>query len=129
MRASYARAMERPNPATTAYYAVAVPEDPRARRGAMFGHPCAYVNGHMFYGTFGQSVIVRLGTARAAAMAQAPLRIFEPRPGRVWKEYVQVDAGALPAATLAGLAREALDWTAKLPPKPAKKGAAKASKS
>ena len=124
--------MERPTAATAAYFAAAVPEDPRARRGQMMGHPCAYVNDHMFYGTFAQTVIVRVGEARARALAKGKVRVFEPRPGRVWKEYVQVDAGALPRAKLAALALEALDFTEGLPPKAkakakAKKPAAKAA--
>ncbi len=115
--------MERPDATTMAYFAAAVPEDPRARRGAMFGHPCAFVNGNMFFGTFAQRVIVRVGGERAAALATGAVRIFEPRPGRAWKEYVQVGVGAVPAARLAALAAEALAWTASLPPKPATKGA------
>ncbi len=105
--------MERPNPETVAYYEAAVPPDPRARKGAMFGHPCAFVNGNMFFGTFGQSVVARIGIDRTAELAKGKLRIFEPMPGRAWKEYLQVDAGGLPAAKLKTLATEALEWTAK----------------
>jgi len=78
-------------------------------------------------------VVIRIGSERAAALAKGNLRIFEPMPGRLWKEYLQVDAGALPKAKLAALAGEALDWTDKLPPKPAssklaaKKAVAKAA--
>lgn len=119
--------MEKPTAATVAYYDAAVPEDPRARKGQMFGHPCAFVNGNMFFGTFHQSVVARVGPEKAAALAKGKLRLFEPMPGRVWKEYVQVDAGALPKAKLAALAQEALEWTFKLPGKGTKaKAAAKA---
>jgi hypothetical protein len=114
--------MERPTAETIAYYDAAVPRDPRARKGVMFAHPAAFVNGNMFYGTFHQTVIVRVGEARAAELAKGKVRVFEPRPGRVWKEYVQVDAGALPKAKLAALAKEALDFTDALPPKAAKGG-------
>jgi len=121
--------MERPSAETIAYYEAAVPSDPRAHKGQMFGHPCAFVNGNMFFGTFHQSVVVRLGTERAAALAKGKLRIFEPMPGRAWKEYVQLDAGALPKAKIAALAAEALDWTEKLPRKATKKKPAKATRS
>jgi hypothetical protein len=114
--------MERPTAETIAYYDAAVPADPRARKGQMFGHPCAFVNGNMFFGTFHQTVVVRVGEARTAALAKGKLRVFEPMPGRLWKQYVQVDAGALPKAKLAALAAEALDWTDRLPPKAAKGG-------
>ena len=116
--------MEKPNAATVAWYEQSVPADPRAVKGQMFGHPCAFVNGNMFFGTFAQTLIVRLGEARAAEVASGQLGLFEPMPGKPWKEYVQVPEGALADAELAILAREALDHTAALPPK-AKKAAAK----
>jgi hypothetical protein len=125
-------AMERPNPETIAYYDAAVPSDPRAKKGQMFGHPCAFVNGNMFFGTFAQTVVARIGTERASEMAKGTIRIFEPMPGRHWTEYVQVDAGSMPRAKLALLAGEALDWTDRLPPKPeksAKSASPKAAKS
>jgi hypothetical protein len=109
--------MERPTAETIAYYDAAVPVDPRARKGQMFGHPCAFVNGNMFFGTFHQTVVVRVGPERAAELAKGKVRIFEPMPGRAWKDYVQLDAGSLPRAKLAELAGEALDWTDRLPPK------------
>lgn len=40
--------MEKPNATTIAYYDRNVPPDGRAVKGQMFGHPCAFVNGHMF---------------------------------------------------------------------------------
>src|SRR4051812_18547001 len=101
--------MKRPSDSTIAYYDAAVPADPRARKGAMFGHPCAFVNDHMFFGTFAETVVVRVGEERAAGLATGELRIFEPMPGRAWKEYVQVDTGKLHATTVAALAREALE--------------------
>jgi hypothetical protein len=112
--------MERPTAETIAYYDAAVPADPRAQKGQMFGHPCSFVNGNMFFGTFHQTVVVRVGAERAAALAKGKIRIFEPMPGRAWKDYVQLDAGSLPKAKLASLAGEALDWTDKLPPKKGK---------
>jgi hypothetical protein len=103
--------MDKPNAETVAWYERAAPADPRAKLGKMFGHPCAFVNGNMFYGTFGQSVVARVGETRAAALAKGKLRVFEPMAGRAWKEYVQVPAGAMADAELSALAREALDWT------------------
>ncbi len=127
--------MERPTPDTVAWYEAAVPEDPRAVKGQMFGHPCAFVNRNMFFGTFAQTVVVRVGEARAEALAKkGPGRIFEPMPGRAWREYLQLDRGAVPAATLSKLAALALAHTATLPAKgektkkpakPTKKGNAK----
>lgn len=113
--------MEKPSATTVAWYDRSIPADPRAVKGQMFGHPCAFVNGNMFFGTFAQSLIVRLGEARAASVATGSVRLFEPMPGKPWKEYVQVPVGALADDAVATLAREALDYTAGLPAK-AKKG-------
>ncbi len=113
--------MEKPNAQTVAWYDRSIPADARAVKGQMFGHPCAFVNGNMFFGTFAQTLIVRLGEARAASVADGSLRLFEPMPGKPWKEYVQVPAGALSDEALATLAREALDYTAGLPGKAKKK--------
>ena len=125
-------AVERPNAATIGCYDRAVPADPRAVKGQMFAHPCAFVNGHMFFGTFAQTLVVRVGEARAATLASATggkaletrLRIFEPMAGRAWKEYVQFDAGALADDEVRALAQEALETTARLAPKDKKKPAA-----
>lgn len=119
--------MEKPNPQTVAWYDRSVPEDPRVQKGQMFGQPCAFVNGHMFFGTFAQTVVARVGETRARALAEPPLRIFEPMAGRAWKAYVQVETGALPDAQVQALAREALEATAQLPEK-VKKGPAKTKK-
>jgi hypothetical protein len=110
--------MERPSADTIAWYDAAVPVDPRVVKGQMFAHPCAFVNGNMFFGTFAQSVVARVGEERAAALAKkGPARIFAPMAGRAWKDYVQLDLGAVPAKTLTGIAREALEHTSTLPPK------------
>ncbi len=119
--------MEKPSAVTAAWYADAVPADPRAVKGQMFGHPCAFVNGNMFFGTFAQSVVARVGEARAAVLAaEGTMTIFEPMSGRQWKEYVQVALGTIPDAALAALATEALVNTAALPPKVKKKAVPKA---
>lgn len=106
--------MERPHPETIAAYEAALPSDPRVARGQMFAHPCAFVNGHMFFGTFAQTLIARVGSARVAPLLATGARTFEPIEGRAWAEYVQVDADDPRAGDLA---REALEATARLPPK------------
>ena len=119
--------MEKPSAATVSWYESLIPEDGRVKRGQMFGHPCAFVNGNMFFGTFGQSLVVRVGEAAAAGLS-GKLPLFEPMPGRPWKEYVQIDTRALPAAEAAALVRVALEATALVPakvPKPAKGAATK----
>lgn len=112
-------------PAAAAAYEAALPADPRVENKKMFGTPCAFVNRQMFFGTFGDSVIARVGPTRVQALAgQAGMRVFTPMEGRSWNDYVQVPPGA-PAETLKGLAAEALAWTSMLPPKVKKPKAAK----
>lgn len=120
--------MEKPDAATTAYYDRNVPDDPRAVKGQMFGHPCAFVNGNMFFGTFAQTVIAHVGGQRGAALASGELKVFEPMPGRPWAEYLQWPCEALPDSQALTLATEALTLTAGLPPKEKKKAAPKKAK-
>lgn len=117
----------KPDPAAVAAFEAAFPTDPRAKRGQMFGHPCGFVNGNMFFGTFGATLIARVGET-AASTASSPMKVFVPREGRAWKEYVVVDAGVVSEPVLGELARKALDHTASLPPKEKKAAKPKAAK-
>jgi hypothetical protein len=117
----------KPDPSAVAAFEAAFPTDARARRGQMFGHPCGFVNGNMFFGTFGATLIARVGEA-AVSTAASPMTVFVPREGRAWKEYVVVDAGAVSEPILVELARKALEHTAALPPKPAKPARTKPGK-
>jgi hypothetical protein len=106
--------VERPTAETIAAYEAALPDDPRVVRGQMFGHPCAFVNGHMFFGTFAQTVVARVGAEQVQSLVAGGARVFEPMSGRAWSEYVQLDVGdpQLPA-----ISRAALEATARLAPK------------
>lgn len=114
--------MQKPDPTTIAWYEAALPDDPRVLRSQMFGFPCAFVNGNMFFGTFSASVVARVGPAELArAVATGEGTLFEPMEGRAWREYVQIPTGSLPDERLAALAAAALAFTAALPAKPAKR--------
>lgn len=122
--------MEMPKltPAVRAAYEAALPGDPRVQPKSMFGMPCAFVNGHMFYGTFQDSLVYRLSEAQRAAALQLPgVRPFEPI-GRAWKEYVEAMIADVPEETLAALARQALEHTATLAPKEKKPAAPRKKK-
>jgi hypothetical protein len=83
----------------------------------MFGSPCAFVNRQMFFGTFEETLVARVGPRRASALAAQPgLQVFTPSEGRVWDDYVQLPPSAEPDL-LAELAAEALAWAAALPKK------------
>ncbi len=118
--------MKKPDAATIAWYDSNVPADPRAVKGQMFGHPCAFVNGNMFFGTFENTLIARVGPDRARALSEGGVvRVFEPMAGRAWKDYVQIAPGQVGDAELRHLVGGALDHTAAIPPKAEKKAKAK----
>jgi TfoX/Sxy family transcriptional regulator of competence genes len=62
----------------------------------MFGYPCAFINGQMFTGLFGDRMFLRLPEEeRARFQAQEGAGPFEPIPGRTMKEYVLVPPALL----------------------------------
>src|SRR5688572_22738906 len=76
-------------------FELVAPEPPVAERRKMFGMPCSFANnGQMFFGVYGNALMLRLGDADRAELLKTPgAALFEPQPGRVMKEYV-----ALPPA-------------------------------
>ena len=110
--------MEKPTSLALTAFAAAFPEDARAVRKQMFGMPAGFVNGQMFLGVWGDGVVLRLPVARVAELSdQAGIGPFEPMEGRPWKDYIHAAAPTWGGSeTLAGWAREALDFTAALPP-------------
>lgn len=109
--------MPAPSPEVTATYEAALPDDIRVEQKAMFDSPCAFVNRQMFFGTFEESIVARVGPERALVLSeQAGMQIFTLSPGKQWDDYVQMDLTIDPA-TIAALASEALSWAAALPKK------------
>ncbi|MFZ5477551.1 MAG: TfoX/Sxy family protein [Myxococcota bacterium] len=105
------------SPAAIDAFDAALPDDARVVRKRMFGNPCAFVNRQMFFGTFGDTVVARVGPERVEALdGEGGLRVFTPMPERPWRDYVQADAQSDPAR-LRELAADALAWTLTLPPK------------
>jgi hypothetical protein len=88
-------------------------------RRQMFGYPCAWIGGNMATGLFAESWWVRLPPARLeAVLASGEAHTFEVMPGRAMKGYaVMPEAVVADDATVDGWIREALDYTATLPPK------------
>jgi len=110
--------------ALVATFRAAVPDDGSAEPRQMFGYPAAFVNGRMATGLHQEDVIVRLPEARRTVLlAQPGARTFEPMPGRPMAGYVVVPPEIVGnAAELRAWVREAIAYTASLPPK-AKAGA------
>lgn len=106
--------MQAPAPVIAAYEA-ALPDDPRIQRKRMFGTPCAFVNRQMFFGTFEETLVARVGPARVSALASEPgMGVFTPSPDKEWDDCVQMDL-TVDAKQRRELATEALAWAAALP--------------
>ena len=112
--------MEKPDAQTIAIFDRLLPNDPRVVRSQMFGHPGAFVNGHIFFGTFAQTIIARVGAERAVALIGDDFSAFEPLPGRPWRDYVQFDPAQVAEDEARTLAIDALENASLLPPKPVK---------
>ena len=121
--------MDKPDAATLALFAAAIPDDARVERRSMFGMPSAFVGGHMFFGTFSDRVCAKVpDTLRDAMIASGDAEPFEPMPGRPWRDYVSVPAAGATLDRVQALARAALDHTAALPAKVPKARAPKAAR-
>jgi TfoX N-terminal domain len=96
------------------------------QRKAMFGYPCAFLNGHLFCGLHGDSIIALLPEARRDALLAAGASVFEPMPGQPMKEYVVVPAEIVAdRRRLRELLGDALAHVSSLAPKPQMPRAAK----
>ncbi len=106
-----------PSDAVVTAYRAALPDDPDVKQKQMFGSPCAFVNRQMFFGTFEDSLVARVGPRRVTALAGQPgMQVFSPSEGKVWDDYVQLSPST-PPQVLAELAAEAMRWAAALPKK------------
>ena len=77
--------------ALKATFAKAIDGLPGIEPRKMFGYPCAFVNGQMFVGVFADRLMLRLSDADRAKFLKLPgAKPFEPMPGRVMKEYVEM---------------------------------------
>jgi TfoX/Sxy family transcriptional regulator of competence genes len=104
-------------------FRAALPADPRVRTIQMFGGVAALINGHIFGGLFGRSIIVRLSPVdHQAAMELDGAELFDPMGnGRAMADTVLLPADVMddPAELRSWLER-ALAFTAAKPPKPPK---------
>ncbi len=113
------RTMPKSDPEAAAWFETVLPRDTSILIRPMFGHKAAFINGHMFAGTFGPDVFVRLDErSRSELLAVEGAKPFEPMKGRPMVEYVQIPTRwrAEQPTAKAWVAR-ALEWAARLPPK------------
>lgn len=85
----------------------------------MFGYPCAFLNGQMLTGVFADRMMVRFSEADRRELLLLPgARPFEPVPGRIMREYLEVPPQVM--ASLVDLERwmaRGLGYVRTLPPK------------
>ena len=95
-----------------------VPVAPGVTVRPMFGNICAFVNGNMFTGLFGEKLFVRVPAGDRERLIAAGGDEFAPMPGRPMKEYAVLPLDWLDdeKGTRAWVDK-AHAATAKLPPK------------
>jgi hypothetical protein len=100
---------------------------PEVTRRPMFGHPCAWVGGHMATGLFADKWWVRLSPERLAeVLGSGEATTFSVMPGRAMQGYAVMSAARVADdAAVEAWVREALEYTATLPPKEPKAKAAR----
>jgi len=92
-------------------------------RRKMFGYPCAFKNGNMFFGTFEDGIFLRMGQGdlEKARAAHRDIRPFEPRPGRPMREYIVLPEKVFADDSVFDPMLEAsLRYAGSLPPKKAR---------
>jgi TfoX/Sxy family transcriptional regulator of competence genes len=101
---------------------------PEVELRKMFGYPCAFVRGQMLTGVFQDRIMLRLSDQDRAKFLKLPgAKPFEPMPGRVMREYVELppDLRHSPAGFKRWL-KLGLAYVETLPPKTKKAKSAKA---
>jgi TfoX/Sxy family transcriptional regulator of competence genes len=108
-------------------FRAALPRDSRIQTLNMFGGVAAKVNGHLFGGTFGRSVMLLLSPAdREAALALDGAAPFDPMGnGAMRSDKVQMPDSIMDEPDeLRSWVKRAFDYAATLPPKDAAKSSA-----
>jgi hypothetical protein len=97
----------------------ALPDDAPVDFRPMFGYPCYWTGGNMFFATHQDYLILRLSDEDRAAFLDLPeARVFEPMPGRPMREYVVVPPElVVDRVTLQEWVTKGYGYTASLPPK------------
>jgi TfoX/Sxy family transcriptional regulator of competence genes len=117
--------MKMPPPSTEAVrlFHTMVPDTPGVAARQMFGQPCAFVHGNMFFGVYGGEIFVRLSEGDCSdALRDPSFHLFEPMAGRPMKEYVVLPASVTGnPATFRTWVDRSVRYAARLPPKSAKR--------
>jgi TfoX/Sxy family transcriptional regulator of competence genes len=107
----------------------AVAPPPPAERRKMFGMPCAFVNGNMCAGVYGNTIMLRLSDADRSKLEKLDGGGPFEAQGRTMREYGAITAPLLEdRAKVRAWVKKAIAHTASLPAKAPKKPAQKAAK-
>lgn len=84
----------------------------------MFGCPCAFVNGIMFFGVYQDQLFLRMGEEQREQLNQIlPIKSFSPM-GKVMKAYIAIPTEIVKEQEkLLTIVKSALRNTLELPPK------------
>ena len=109
----------RVDPSTKMFLESVLPGDERIHLRPMFGNVAAFLNGHMFSGTLGETVFVRLSEkGRKELLALRGASPFETMKGRAMAEYVTIPKVWRKSPEKArGWVRRSIAWVETFPPK------------
>ncbi len=102
----------------------ALENHPEVERRKMFGFPCAFLGGNMFFGLFEETFFLRLPEEERGRINSLQKAVpFEPIPGRVMKEYVALNPGTVTDPEIfQDWFKKSLNYASSLPVKPKKGG-------
>lgn len=90
----------------------------RVERRKMFGYPCAFVNGNMFFGCFGDKLMMRFSeNDKKQSLDTGQFTPFEPFPGRIMREYVEVPGSFIKSSNFEEWLGRSHAYASSLPPK------------
>ena len=69
----------------------ALKDAPAAKSSKMFGYPAYKVNGKLAVGLHNSGIVAKVGAKRTQELIGKPgIEVFEPMPGRAWKDWVML---------------------------------------
>jgi TfoX/Sxy family transcriptional regulator of competence genes len=109
---------QKPSEQTIAIYQGIVSRLDGIEKRKMFGCPCAFVNGNMFFGVYQDQLFLRMGDEQREQLnLTIPIKSFAPM-GKVMKAYIAVPGEIInEQGKLLTLVQNALNNVQKLPPK------------
>jgi TfoX/Sxy family transcriptional regulator of competence genes len=113
---------QKPSEQTIAIYQNIVSRLDGLEKRTMFGCPCAFVNGNMFFGVFQDQLFLRMTEEKREQLSQIiPIKSFSPM-GKVMKAYIAIPGEIInDQEKLLTLVKNELSIAAGLAPKKSKK--------